>query len=293
MKKKYKQTYSNNRKKRSVLKLNLKTEFKYLDHQDSSIRKLVKNNEKWYLPDSGIWNETYMREKKNILTQERNKKEIQIIKKYIKGKDKKILDVPCGYGRISNLLSAMGYNVIGIDVNKNFINIAKTEAKKKKLGVKYLVADILNYKTKKKYDVVLNIFTSLGYFESEEKNELFINKLCQFVKPSGILVIEIINPFSVLKNYKDKEEMVAEGGIKILHKRFFDYRTFTNITEITEQHPDGKILQYVNRIRLYCPHELIRICHNYGLRNINILNSDGKKKDILDSLRNWFIFKKL
>ncbi len=49
----------------------------------------IKNYKNWHFPDSGIWNERYMDEKKDILTTKRNIREFKIIKKYINGKRKK------------------------------------------------------------------------------------------------------------------------------------------------------------------------------------------------------------
>lgn len=253
----------------------------------------MKKYDQWYLPDSGIWDERYMNEKRKILTKGRNLKEFKIIERFIKGKNKEILDAPCGYGRLSNLLAKNGYKVTGIDVNQYFIDIAKKEATKKKLKVKYKVVDIFKFKGNNKYDIVLNIFTSLGYFESEEKNEQFIKKLCSFVKPGGILIIEIINPLGLLKNYENKKDIVLSGGLKISYERYFDYMASTNITKTIEKHPNGKIIKLANRIRLYYPHELIRICKRYGLKNIENLNKEGKNNSILNSFRMWLIFKKI
>lgn len=269
-----------------------KTDFRYADYQNSFIRKLLKRYDKWYLPDSGIWDERYMNEKRKILTKGRNLKEFKIIKRFIKGMNKEILDAPCGYGRLSNLMVKNGYKVTGIDINKYFIDIAKEEAIKNKLEVEYKVIDIFKFRAINKYDVVLNIFTSLGYFESEEKNEQFIKKICSFVRPGGILVIEIINPLGLLKKYQSRKDVVVGRGLKISYERHFDYMTSTNITQTTERYPDGKIVKLANRIRLYYPHELIRICKKYGLENIEVLNKDGKKNNILNSLRMWLIFKK-
>lgn len=268
----------------------LKDEYKYSNYHEYFIKKIFKNNEKWYLSNSGLWNERYMEEMQGLLTEKRNRREVNIIKRYIKGKNKKILDVPCGYGRISNLLTKKGYHVTGIDINDYFINIAKSEAKKQRLKIKYLVKDIFTFKNK--YDIVLNIFTSLGYFESEEKNELFIEKLCDFVKPKGILILETINPIGVLREYKSNDEIMTKNGTRISYERFFDYRTSTNIERITYKYPAGKDFKGLHCIRLYYPHELIKICKKHGLKNIDILDENGKRKNILNSKRIWLIFKK-
>ncbi len=245
----------------------------------------------WYLPNNDIWGQRYMDEKKDVLTAKRNKKEIKIIERYIKNK-KTILDIPCGYGRISNILAAKGYNVTGVDINKFFIDIAINEMKAKNLKVNYFVDDLIKYKTKNKYNIVLNIFTSIGYYESEAKNIQSINHLCRLVKTGGYLIIETINPIYLLKNFKNKIIKKSENGTETIFKNFFDSKTSTNITIITEKYPDRKTKKLYNYIRLFFPHELINICLNNNLILKDLLNDKGEYMDITNSKRMWLIFKK-
>lgn len=264
----------------------------YIKTKDKRIGKITANHQKWYFANSPIWGERYMREKHDILTEERNKKETRIILKYLPENCRKILDAPCGYGRVTNILASRGYSLTGIDISKYFINIAKNKAAKKGLKVSYLVGNIIKKKLSEKFDAVLNIFTSIGYLENDRKNELFIKQLCHYVKPGGRLIIETINPIALLTNYKIEDSMVAKDGTSIYFKRFFDIRTSTNITKIREVEPNGKSINLVHVIRLYYPHELINICRKFGCNLIEMLDQNGKTKEIKNSLRIWLIFKK-
>lgn len=264
----------------------------YIDIQDKNIKKICINSRGWYKSDSGIWGERYMRETKDILTKKRTKKEIDIILKYLPIKCKKILDAPCGYGRISNILAIHGYSVTGIDINKYFIDIAKKEATKKGLKVTYIISDIIRKKLSGGFDAVLNIFTSIGYFESDKKNELFIKNLCQYVKPGGRLIIETINPIALLANYNNKEKVKLKDGSTLYFERLFDVRSSTNTTRI-QKNPKRNIRKDLcHIIRLYYPHELINICEKYNCRLLTILNQNGQQENIINSLRIWLIFNK-
>ncbi len=264
----------------------------YIKLQDKNIRKISAKHQRWYRANSAIWGERYMREKCDILTEERNKKEAHIILKHFPKNCKKVLDAPCGYGRIANILASGGYSVTGIDISKYFIDIAKERAMREGLKVSYLVGDILKKKLSGKFDAVLNIFTSIGYLESDKKNKLFIKRLCQYVKPGGRFIIETINPMALLSNYKRTDTITIKDGTTINFTRFFDVRTATNVTKIREVEPNGKSRNLVHIIRLYYPHELINICEKFNCHLVSLLNQDGDKKDIKNSLRVWFIFQK-
>ena len=264
----------------------------YIKYQDKTIRKIAGGYQNWYKAKSNVWGERYMKEKENILTKERNKKETRIIVKYLPRNSKSILDAPCGYGRISNSLAVLGYKVTGIDISDYFINLARKQAKQQELTASYIVGDILDKKIPGKFNAVLNIFTSLGYLEDDKKNELFIKRLCQYTKSGGRLIIEIINPIALTKDYKEKESVLLKDGTKLYFNRYLDFRTSTSVTKIREVKKGGKAKNVVHVIRLYYPHELINICRKFGCDLIDILDQNGKTKDIKNSLRIWLIFQK-
>ncbi len=269
----------------------IKKNKKYINVQDEETKIISRGREYWYLPGGCLWGDRYIDEKKDVLTGNRNKRELNIIKRYVTGK-KNILDIPCGYGRLSNALAKDGHKVTGVDINKYFIDLAEREAKKNKLPVKYFLSDIIKYKPQIKFDAVLNIFTSIGYYNSEVKNTAALSKLCSFVKPGGLLIIETINPMKLLRAFKKKKRKTTVGGTKILFKNFFDYRTSTSISEIVEKYKNGNINKAFHRIRLYYPHELINMCASSGLDILEILDRGGRNKNISNSKRMWLIFKK-
>jgi len=264
----------------------------YIKYQDKKIRKITSGHQDWYKARSSVWGERYMKEKEDILTKKRTKKESRIIVKYLPRNVKSILDALCGYGRISNSLAALGYRVTGIDISDYFINLAKKQAKQRGLNVSYIVGDILDKKIPGKFDAVLNVFTSLGYLEDDKKNELFIKRLCQYIKPGGRLIIEIINPIALIKDYKEKDSVLLKDGTKLYFNRYIDFRTSTSVTKIQETKKGGKAKNIIHIIRLYYPHELINICRKFSCDLINILDQDGKEKNIKNSLRIWLIFQK-
>lgn len=264
----------------------------YIELQDKNIRKISAKHQRWYGANSVIWGERYMKEKEQILTQKRSRKETRIIVKYIPKNCKKILDAPCGYGRISNNLSALGYEVTGIDISDYFINLARKKAVQKGLEISYIVGDILKKRVPGKFDAVLNIFTSIGYLENDKKNELLIKKLCQYVKSGGRLIVETINPIALAAHYKGKETVILRDGTKLYFNRYLDFRTSTSVTRIREVKRGNSSRNLVHIIRLYYPHELINICGKFSCNLFLILDKNGKEKDIKNSLRIWMIFQK-
>ncbi len=118
------------------------------------------------------------------------------IKKKIKPlSDIEILDIGCGGGLLSEPLSNLGANVIGIDASKKNIEAAKLHSKENNLNIKYFCNSPENFKINKKFDVVLN----MEIVEHVHDLNLFIKKSSNFLKKNGVMFVATIN--KTLKSY--------------------------------------------------------------------------------------------
>mgnify|MGYP001567634686 CR=1 FL=1 len=102
----------------------------------------------------------------------------------------KLLELGCGIGAHSLELARKGFDVTGIDINRNFIKYAKKEAEKKAIkNIKFLQMDITKPINLGKYDIILtsevieHIINFRDVFENIEKS----------LKPSGYLVLTVPN----------------------------------------------------------------------------------------------------
>jgi len=106
-----------------------------------------------------------------------------------------ILDIGCGGGLLSEPLSRLGANIVGIDASKKNIGVAKLHAKKKKLHINYICASPETLKIKKKFDVVLN----MEIVEHVEDLDFFIKKSSNLLKKNGLMFIATLN--KTLRSY--------------------------------------------------------------------------------------------
>ena len=106
-----------------------------------------------------------------------------------------ILDIGCGGGLLSEPMSRLGANVVGIDASEKNINVAKFHAKKNKVKIHYICASPENLKIKKKFDVVLN----MEIVEHVEDINFFLKKSSEFLKKDGLMFVATLN--KTLKSY--------------------------------------------------------------------------------------------
>jgi len=113
-----------------------------------------------------------------------------------------ILDIGCGRGRHAIYLNKKGYTVTGIDLSNENIQVARNYENKK---LKFWVKDMRNPLSVETYDFAFNLFTSFGFFETDEENQLCINNFSTSLASGGTLVIDFMNSEYLEKNLVVKE----------------------------------------------------------------------------------------
>ena len=96
-----------------------------------------------------------------------------------------VLDVACGTGEHDRLLSAE-YHVDGIDLNPEFIRIAKI----KNPAGDYRVANMINFELQQRYDVLVCLFSSIGYVQTIENLQATLAGFHQHLKDGGVMLVE-------------------------------------------------------------------------------------------------------
>ena len=107
----------------------------------------------------------------------------------------KILDIGCGGGLLCEPMLRMGADVVGIDASNKNINVAKLHAKKNNLNIKYICTSPENFKTEKKFDVILN----MEIVEHVDDIDLFLKSSSKLLKRNGLMFIATLN--KTLKSY--------------------------------------------------------------------------------------------
>ena len=110
-------------------------------------------------------------------------------------KNVKILDIGCGGGLLSEPMKRLGAEVVGIDASQKNITVAKLHAKKNNLKIKYFCASPENFKTKMKFDVILN----MEIIEHVDDVEFFLKKCSNLLRKNGIMFVATLN--KTLKSY--------------------------------------------------------------------------------------------
>lgn len=170
-------------------------------------------------------------------------------------KGSSILDLPCGFGRHSNLLAEKGYQVTGMDFKSHFIELAQKNSEEKGLAgkVNFILGDMRKLEFENQFDAVINFFTSFGYFDDGENFDT-LKGMAKSLKIGGKLLIDMINREWAINMtrengliwllYPDNKVFLANNKFDILKGRWISEQVIVDKGESTDQHQDIRLYSY-------------------------------------------------
>ena len=222
----------------------------------------------------------------HILYQDRNDEEAQFFMRNLTSylnlkKGSKLLDLPCGKGRHSIYLNSLGFNVTGADLSKNSIKHAK---KFENDSLSFEVHDMREpFKTK--FDAILNLFTSFGYFDQDEMNIEVLKNLKNGLSKDGVLVIDFMN-VNLVEQQLVKEEIILKNNIEFHINRSIENGFIKKDIRFTADNIEHHHTEYVRFLSLdtfkrYIKDANIKLKHTFGDYNLNSFDIENSNRLIL------------
>jgi|TARA_Y100000310_G_C20365926_1_gene661182 ubiquinone/menaquinone biosynthesis C-methylase UbiE len=127
----------------------------------------------------------------SLMNKKRHSANLRLIKQHIP-KNKKILDLACGYGRLTIPLAKAGYEIDGIDLAPNFIKDAKKNAKKENVKIKFKIGNMcdLPYKDDS-FDAIICMWSSFNHLLKKLEQKQSLNEMYRILKPNGLGIIDL------------------------------------------------------------------------------------------------------
>ena len=189
-----------------------------------------------------------------------------------------VLDLACGAGRHSIYFAQKGYDVTAVDLSQNLLLVAKEAALDNKVNIEFIQSDIRYFSSGKKFDLIVNLFTSFGYFETDSENFMLFEIVKKYLNNSGYFVLDYLNKTYVQNNLvKESTDMLGKG--EIIQKRFIEGNRVVKDIFINQ---NGSSKHYRESVRLYDDQELKAAISDAGLKIEKVFgefNGKGFEKD--------------
>ena len=182
---------------------------------------------------------------------------IDLIAAHVHGREiQSVLDLACGAGRHSKVLCERWWTV-GLDLSAALLRVARREDP----DAPYVRADMRELPfAAESFDLVVNLFTSFGYFEDDREHARVLACVRTALRPGGAFVIDFLNAGQVRRNLVPYDERV-ENGVTIEQTRMIspDDRFVEKTIRLLER---GR--EYVERVRLLSAGDLERMLEAAG-----------------------------
>jgi len=180
----------------------------------------------------------------------------------------RVLDAPCGIGRVATPLARLGFEVAGIDLSPHLVGVAEKKAAASGVPpgrAKFYVGDMRDLGSRFPqggFDAILNVFTSIGY-GSEEDDLRFFSEARSVTRPGGLLLISGLRNRDYIARNPSQNVYEESRRLLVLDTYAFDsgrsrekgvWRFYLKLGK------GGEELRFAGEfpvdIRVYSPHEL-------------------------------------
>ncbi len=187
----------------------------------------------------------------------------------------RVLDVPCGIGRVAIPLARLGFGVTGVDLSPHLVSVAAKKARDFKLSrgrASFQVADMLDLRSRfspDSFDVVLNVFTSIGY-GSEEDDLKFVREARRVTRRGGLFLVSGLRNRDYIARNPSQNVYEESRRLLVLDTYSFDAERSRERGVWRFYLRRGGVLKFAGEfpvdIRVYSPHELIARLEATGWR---------------------------
>jgi ubiquinone/menaquinone biosynthesis C-methylase UbiE len=196
-------------------------------------------------------------------------KDLDFYKSYCKAYEK-ILEVGCGTGRVLKSFLEDGFNLTGIDISQDMLEVAKEKLHSfyQHGALRLKQHNFMDRPVPEKYDKVLVTFYTFNYIL--EKPESFLKNIFLSMSEDALLVMDVFYPKTLANKELDNVWTTPEFRVhdRVIHLK--DKRTFSNDIEeriqIYEENGEETRIQSIRKY--YPPSALKRVLETVGFQNI-------------------------
>jgi SAM-dependent methyltransferase len=197
------------------------------------------------------------------------------------GESQRVLDLACGTGRHSLELARRGYEVVGVDISADLLEIAEKDAASESLAASFVQVDLRELDFHEEFDQVLSLNDgAVGYFETEEENLRTFEVVAEALRPGGGHLMQLPNVLYAEANLPQKTWIEGSSMIELIDHRW-DGRTRYLEGTTTPIH-FGEVFEGVSPIpfrqRLYSVEELKGIYESVGMEFADAFRGSGKPR---------------
>ena len=187
---------------------------------------------------------------------------------------KRMFEPACGTGRLLYWLAKKGYDVAGLDLNPNAVDFCNARLKRKGFPESAFVADMADFRVKRKYDIAFNTINSFRHLDSERAARDHLVCMGKAVRKGGLYLLGVhLTPTDVPPS-ETESWSARRGHLSINTHMWTNSRDTKNRVErfgiYFDVHRPSESLRIVDELvlRSYTPAQMNRLIRSSDCWNV-------------------------
>jgi len=205
-----------------------------------------------------------------------------------------ILDLCCGTGRHSIALSKRGWTVVGMDLSKSLLALAKPRMKRARIEFPLVRADMRFFPFRDNlFNGVVNMFTSFGYLPSESEDALSLLEINRTMRGRGKFLLDLANRDHIVTTFREREWADFEP-FYLLEKRSLDLKSSKLASQWTLIHKNTcRIDSIQHTVRLFTVTRIEQLLNEAGFEVKEVYGGYDKQEFLIQASRMIVLAEKL
>jgi len=224
---------------------------------------------------------------------------ISVLRKFGKSNVKNILDLGCGTGGHTLILTKSSYSVTGLDMSNIALQLASRKSQRLKLNCEFVKGNMSNFNLGKKFDACISMFCSFCYLTKATEYKKTLRCILNHLNPGGLLIFDFWNGNAVVNEKPStKVKIVKIGRRRIIRiaTPTIDYSkqicTIAYHCIVIENDQIVDEFQENHNIKYHFPEDLSDYLNDAGFEIVKIMPMiDSSRKSRNNTyLNEWYLF---
>ena len=217
-----------------------------------------------------------------------------------------IAELGCGTGTMTRLLASAGYDMIGIDLSEEMLDIARYEHSEDESEILYLHQDMREFELFGTVSAIVSLCDSMNYITSEEDLLQVFCLVNNYLDPNGYFIFDMNTIYKyetqlgdrviaenrencslIWENYYDAEKQLNQYDITIYSKAEFEDEE--DMEEEEKLPPLYERLEETHIQRAYSIETVVSLLQEAGMEVVAVYGVGTKEAPKEDTERVYFI----
>ncbi len=135
-----------------------------------------------------------------------------------------VLDLACGTGTLTNIMAKRGYDMIGIDMSCEMLDIAREKSYDAGLDVLYLNQDMTEFELYGTVDAIICTLDGVNYLTEDGDLEALFALVKNYLNPGGIMIFDINTEYKLSRVLGNNTFVAEEKDIFYVWQNEYDNR---------------------------------------------------------------------